>query len=132
MLTLHFVPHYKIESLSSDQRIKKLLKLAKQNKIVVLEGRLRKEEETELIKQTMEEINTKFKGIELAVIYPESESNSLVTRAKNEVINFLLGERQGMTIIGPATIVKKIKKDPDQITLLTKEKQKKKRKKRKK
>ncbi|MBS1267135.1 MAG: hypothetical protein MAG795_01107 [Candidatus Woesearchaeota archaeon] len=129
MLTLHFVPHYKIESLSSDQRIKKLLKLAKQNKIVVLEGRLRKEEETELIKQTMEEINTKFKGIELAVIYPESESNSLVTRAKNEVINFLLGERQGMTIIGPATIVKKIKKDPDQITLLTKEKQKKKRKK---
>ncbi len=125
MLTLHFVPHYEIESLDSKKRIKKLLRLAKQNKIVVLEGRLKKEEETELIKQTMEEINTKFKGIELAVIYPEVSSDNIVKRAKNEVINFLLKDRQGMTIIGPATIVKKIKKDPNKITLLTKEQRKK-------
>ena len=71
MLTLQFVPYASIESLSSLGRIKKLLKMAEKNKIVLLEGRLKKEEEAELIKTTMEEINEEFKGIELAVIYPE-------------------------------------------------------------
>ena len=33
----------------------------------------------------------------------------------------LLGDRQGLTVIGPATIVKEIKKDPNKIELLTKE-----------
>ena len=33
----------------------------------------------------------------------------------------LLGNRQGLTIIGPASIVKEIKQDPDKIQLLTKD-----------
>jgi hypothetical protein len=39
-----------------------------------------------------------------------------------------LGERQGLTIIGPASIVKEIKKDPNKIQLLTKPPAQKKRK----
>jgi hypothetical protein len=35
------------------------------------------------------------------------------------MLNLLLGNRQGMTIIGPATVVKEIKKDPNNIELLT-------------
>ena len=31
----------------------------------------------------------------------------------------LLGNRQGLTIIGPATIIKEIKKNPNKIELLT-------------
>ncbi len=57
MVTLQFVPYTEIESLSSVGRIRKLLNIAKQDKIVLLQGRLRKEEETELIKATMEEPN---------------------------------------------------------------------------
>jgi len=34
-------------------------------------------------------------------------------------INLLLGDRNGITIIGPASIVKEIKKDPNKIELLT-------------
>ncbi len=33
----------------------------------------------------------------------------------------VLGDRQGMTIIGPANVVKEIKQDPDKIQLFTKE-----------
>ena len=33
----------------------------------------------------------------------------------------MLGDRQGLTIIGPATIVSEIKKNPDKIELYTKE-----------
>jgi hypothetical protein len=61
MLTLQFVPYTEIEQLSSARRIQKLLNIVKQNKIVLLEGRLKKEEETDLIEITMEEIDDKFK-----------------------------------------------------------------------
>lgn len=118
-LTLQFVPYIEIESLSSLGRIRKLLNAVKENKIVLLEGRLRKEEETELIKTTMEEINSEFRGIELAVIYPESQNMAFFRKAKQHFINMLLGDRQGLTIVGPASVVKEIKKDPNKIQLFT-------------
>ena len=119
-LTLQFVPYSEIDQLSSLGRIKKLLALAKQHKIVLLEGRLKKEEEVELIKTTMESINREFKGIELAVIYPgENVTEDLFQKVKSNVISALLGNRAGITIIGPATVVRKIKQDPDKIQLFT-------------
>lgn len=121
MVTLHFVPYTEIESMSSIGRIRKLLNVAKQNKIVLLQGRLKQEEETELIKTTMEEINKEFRGIELAVINPSQASLAGFNKIKNDVISFILGDRQGLTIIGPANVVKAISKDPDKIELFTSE-----------
>ena len=118
-LTLQFIPYSEIEDLSSMGRIKKLLSIAKQNKIALLEGRLSKQEETELIKTTMEEINQKFSGIELHVIYPGKRKSDPIKKIKAGLANFLLGDRQGLTIIGPANIVKEIRKDPRKIELLT-------------
>ncbi|MBW3004380.1 DUF2073 domain-containing protein [Candidatus Woesearchaeota archaeon] len=129
MVTLQFMPYTEIASLSSVGRIRKLLNIAKQNKIVLLQGRLKKDEETELIKATMEEINREFKGIELAVINPKQEDTGGFEKIKSDFVEMLLGDRSGMTIIGPANVVKSIKKDPDKIELLTKESKKKKRKK---
>ena len=131
MLTLEFVPYYEIAGLSSLGRIKKLLKIAKENKIVLLEGRLKKEEETELIKTTMEEIDEGFKGIELAVIYPTKGQSNLLGTIRNGLVDVLAGNRLGLTIIGPASIVKAIKKDPTKIQLLTQDLKKQKAKKKK-
>ena len=128
MVTLSFMPYSEIEGLSSVGRIRKLLNVAKENKIVLLQGRLKKEEETELIKATMEEINKDFKGIELAVIDPNAGNVAGVKKVRNAVFGMLLGDRQGMTIIGPASVVKEIKKDPTKIELLTKETKKKRKK----
>lgn len=121
MVTLHFVPYTEIETLSSLGRIRKLLNIAKQNKIVLLQGRLKREEETELIKTTMEEINKEFRGIELAVINPSQASLEGFNKFKNNMISLFLGDRQGLTIIGPANVVKAISKDPDKIELYTSE-----------
>ena len=129
MLTLHFIPYSEIENLGPARRVKKILDIVKQDKIVLLEGRLKKEEETDLIEITMEEINDKFKGIELSVIDPEKKAGYFMGRIKKGIIDMLLGDRQGLTIIGPASIVKEIKKDPHKIELLTKESMKKKSKK---
>jgi hypothetical protein len=121
MVTIQFVPYTEIENLSGLGRIRKLLNIAKTNKIVLLQGRLRKEEETELIKTTMEEIDKKFKGIELAVINPSQTAKDDLQKFKYGFLNMFFGETQGLTIIGPSSIVKSIKKDPNKIELLTKE-----------
>ena len=121
MLTLQFVPYTEIEYLSSVGRIRKLLNITKENRIVLLQGRLRKDEETELIKATMEEIDKDFKGIELSVIYPDKKQGDLFKKVKRNFVNMLLGDRQGLTIIGPASVVREIKKDPDKIQLFTEE-----------
>ena len=69
----------------------------------------------------MEEIDKDFKGIELSVIYPDKKESDLFKKLKRNFINMLLGDRQGLTIIGPASVVKEIKKDPDKIQLFTEE-----------
>lgn len=126
MVTIQLLPYTEIEGLSAVGRIRKLLNIAKENKIVLLQGRLKKEEETELIKVTMEEINREFKGIELAVIHPSQSQLTGFQKFKNDLLSVVLGDRQGLTIIGPANVVKAIKKDPNKIELLTSERRRRK------
>ena len=126
MVTFHFVPYHEIDDLSSAKRVNKLLNLVKQDKIVLLEGRLKKEEEADLIEITMEEIGDKFKGIELAVIYPEKENMAALKRLKFDLARMLVGDRQGFTIVGPASIVKRVKQNPSSIELFTQERRRKK------
>ena len=128
MLTLQFIPYTEIENLNSEERIKKLLKVVKTDKIIVLEGRLKTDEETDLITKTMQSISDKFTGIELSVIYPEAKDMAFFKKVKHAFINMVLGDRRGMTIIGPANVVAEIKQDPDKIQLFTKEAEKSKKK----
>ena len=127
MLTLQFIPHHEIENLNSDARINKLLEIVKGNEIVLLEGRLDSEEETKLIQRTMEEISSVFKGVELCTIYPSKRRTKKLDVGnfiKNGLTKMLLGNKEGLTIIGPATIVKQIKRDPRKIQLLIKTRRK--------
>jgi hypothetical protein len=125
MLTIRFIPYYDIKHLSSSQRIRKILDIVKEEYIVLLEGKLKKEEETQLIKVTMEQISDQFKGIEIAQINPgDNETNDFFAKMREQFLNLMLGDRQGFTIIGPASIVKEIKQDPNKIELLTKDKKK--------
>ena len=125
-LTIQFVPYHEIESLGSARRVKKLIDIVKENKIVMLQGRLKNEEEADLIAISMEEIGSKFKGIELAVVNPESKDAHIFNKIKNNFFGMILGDRQGLTIIGPASVVKEIKKDPNKIELYTQESRKRK------
>ena len=124
MLTIQFIPYATIEGLSTDEKVKKIISMVKEEKIIVMEGRLGKKEEAELIKATMEQINEKFKGVEISVVYPEDNSTTLGQKLKTGLAGMLLGERQGLTVIGPASLVKEIKKDPNRIQLLMDERKK--------
>ena len=73
----------------------------------------------------MEVIDKKFKGIEICSVDYQPRNMLLVERVRKVLANLLLNRNSGMTIIGPATVVKEIKKDPNKIELFTLEKRRK-------
>jgi len=124
MLTLQYIPHHEFFGLDLDQKLKKVLKSVKEDKIILIDGKLDPSEESELIKKTMEQIDKKFKGIEIASINYDFSNVDLFEKFKKGLANILLSRRAGLTIVGPATIVKEIRKDPSKIELLTMDKKK--------
>ncbi len=118
--SIQFLPYSEIRELNSNERIKKILGIILGNNILILQGKLLPEEETRLIGDTMVMIGhlKNFKGIELAVISGD-EKRGFFKKIGKGIANVLLGGDLGaVTIIGPATIVKDIKKNPKKIELL--------------
>jgi len=119
-LTLQFMSYHEIAKLDSVDRIKKLLRIILDNRVVILQGRLRPEEETRLIEDTMIMIgNIKgFKGVELAVVSNSDENQSMFDKMKFGIARALAGQQDAITIIGPASIVKEMKKDPKKLEVM--------------
>jgi len=118
--SIRFMPYSEIKYLDSTQRIKKILDISFQNHILILQGRLKPEEETRLIEDTMAMIGhvKDFKGIELAIISSD-ERLGVIDKFKNKLVMRLSGGDLGaITIIGPASVVKEIKRDPKKIELM--------------
>lgn len=119
-LGLHLMPFSEISELGITERVKKILKLVLGNKVVILQGRLRPEEEIRLIEDTMAMVDhiRGFKGIELAVIEPDSKNTPFMFRLRRGIAKTLVGDSHAMTVIGPASVVKEIKKDPRKIEVV--------------
>ena len=117
--SIQFLPYSEIRNLSSSERIRKILNIVLGNNILMVQGRLKAEEETRLIEDTLAMIGhiKGFKGIELAVIAGDG-NNGFFGRFKQGIVRSLSGGDLGaITIIGPATIVKEIKRNPRKIEL---------------
>jgi hypothetical protein len=117
--SIQFLPYSEIRDLDSDGRIRKILGIVLGNNILFLQGKLKPEEETRLIGDTMAMIGhiKDFKGIELAVIAEGGEAG-FMEKFKQGIVNILgKGDLSAMTIIGPATIVKEIKRNPKKVEL---------------
>ena len=59
-----------------------------------------------------------FKGIELAVIEPDMGNESFFMKVKKGLAKTLVGYHNALTIVGPASIVKEIRKDPKKLEVL--------------
>ena len=92
------------------------------DRILLLQGRLKPEEEADLIEETMKKIgkSKKFKGIELAVFSPKSVNLPIMMLIRKKLADFLIGGQDNLTVIGPASIIREIKKDPTKMQLLLK------------
>jgi len=115
------MPYGEIRKMESAQRIKKILDIILSGKIVILQGKLEATEETGLIQATMALVGRikGFRGVEIAVINPETDQ-ALMDKIKMGIAKVLAGNRYALTIIGPASVVKEIKRDPKKIELLLK------------
>lgn len=118
-LTLSFVPYSDIAKMESNKRIQRLLDTVLSGKIVILQGKLESIEESGLIQATMALVGRVkgFKGVELAVINPAQDSG-VIDKVKLGIARALVGNRDALTIIGPASVVKEVRRDPRKIELL--------------
>ncbi|MBU1136222.1 MAG: DUF2073 domain-containing protein [Nanoarchaeota archaeon] len=119
-LTLSFVPYADISRLDSVGRIKKILDMVLRNQIVILQGRLDPTEEASLIQSTMALVGkiSDFKGVELAIIQQDEKRENIFDKVKLNIARALIGRRDALTVVGPASIVKEIKRDPSKIDLM--------------
>ena len=118
---IQFLPYAEIRNLDSTGRIRKILNIVLGNNILILQGKLKAEEEARLIGDTMAMIGhvKGFKGIELAVISGNGNNQGgFFSKMRQNLANSLAkGDLGAVTIIGPATIIKDIKKNPKKIEL---------------
>jgi len=110
-----------------DKRINFILNRVKNGSILVTDAVLHPQEEMDLIKETMRRVDDGFPGIEVCSLKRQTKglqhlSENLVDQ--KEKLQKLFGItpraslKTGITLIGPAKIIKKIKKNPDSFSVL--------------
>jgi hypothetical protein len=118
---IEFVPFERLMVMSPEQRVSLIVKHVKNNSIMITDGKLDVEEEAKLIETTMRQISKKFTGIEVASIETgDLRKNQPLNFMRDKISELISGKKRGITIVGPAKLVKKIKKKPDRISLLMK------------
>lgn len=105
-LEIEFLSSSVLKEKVGREKISFILHKIKEGKILILEEPLTVIEQSKLIEGTMSEVDDKFKGIEVATLGEENKSIASKIAA-------LLGIKKGITIIGPATIIKKMKKEKE-------------------
>ncbi len=133
MLTLQFIPAAEYDQLSQQTRIQRILDDVRQEKIVIIDRALTPQERIELIRLALEEYDLEGqRGIEIEVWDQQLGEKNLLRSLREKLAKLILPEiRIGFTIIGPATLIKEIKKDPEKVELITGSMQKKPRKRKK-
>jgi hypothetical protein len=121
-VSLQFIPYAEIAYLTSFQRVKKLIDTVSNDKILLIQGKLHPDEEADLIQEAMKKIrvSSKFKGIELATFTPRARHLGMFQNFREKLAVTFFGDRDVLTVIGPAAIVTEIKKDPTKLELFLK------------
>lgn len=104
-IKMDLISEDKIISMTSIEKLRFVLDGVKAGKIVILEGGLTSEEQMKLIELTMTEVNEDFPGIEMSG-YP-SKKGFLNLRRKTR-----------LTVVGPARVMRTIRKDKDLISAI--------------
>jgi hypothetical protein len=131
-LKLDFVSSASLSGKDPEKRIDFILNKVKDGTILVIDGVLKPEEEMNLIRETMRRVDDGFPGIEVCSLKrPSNFLNTLIDKFMDQKENLqrifgtLVGKesiatnlRTGITFIGPAKLIKKIKKNPDSFSVL--------------
>lgn len=108
-----------LSKLSSSEKLARILETVKKGEIVMIEGRLTSQEETDLISMALDSLSGRFSGVEIAFL-DSKKSKNFVDKIKDNIIKLMIGNRVGVTVVGPSKIVKQIKMDPNKLEILLK------------
>lgn len=107
--SIHLISAEKMESMTTQERIRFILDEVHAGKVLILERGLTPEEEAKLIEQTMREVDQEdFIGIELQS-YGMDHGKNVLQRV------VMGGPRPRMAVIGPASLLKLVSKDNEEI-----------------
>lgn len=121
-ITLDFLTHESMKDLTMSQRVTKIISRIKDNKIIVIDSHLSPQDEALLIQKTMEKVTKRFPGIEISSLSAKKlDKNARVVDKVRDLLNkLIIGKERGITVIGPAKIIKEVKRSSDQISLFMK------------
>ncbi len=114
-IQIEFVSSDSLAGKSSNEKIKFILGIVKQDKILVLEEPLTPGEEKQLISSTMASVSKNFPGIEVCSLGDAHDANA--QNLKTKLIKWLGGKTSGLTVVGPSNLVKQVKRDPGKLRL---------------
>jgi hypothetical protein len=131
-LKFDFVSSTVLEEKPKSKRISFILNKVKDGTILVTDGVMKPDEEMELIKETMRRVDDGFPGIEVASLKKQTKGmQSVLEKFSDQKEKFQsmiaglagtthekTGLRTGLTFIGPARHIKKIKKNPNSFSIL--------------
>ena len=108
-LKMDFLSSTMLNSRTSMEKISMIVDRVKNGDLVVIEGGLTPEEEAELIETTMREIDVEnFMGIDIYTL--EKDKKSFFGLSKSKIV--------GITIIGPANVMKAVKKKSNFLSMV--------------
>jgi len=113
MLKIKFIPYEKIKG---NHKVV-LDELKDDEMIIVIDAKLSPSEEAELIQETMQVINERFTGIELGSIDFAHVDLKGRGKLRAALVEKLSGKKRGLTIIGPANLVRRIENRPEELML---------------
>jgi hypothetical protein len=118
-VTIEFLSKKKLQDKTFDEKVDSIIEKVRDNAVLVLEEGWSHEEERQLIETAMEEIDEDFPGIEFLGL---TDRNSKIHRAKQMFYEKVLDEkyRKGITIVGNARVMEKVKKERDAVSFLAK------------
>jgi hypothetical protein len=110
MLRMKFVPYEKLKGNHAG-----VLRELKEGMIIVVDAKLSPREEAELIQETMRTISESFAGIELGSIdFAHIDLNGK-GKLRTLLSEKITGKKRGLTLIGPANLVRRIEKKPEEL-----------------
>lgn len=113
MIKIRYLSISRLSALNIQSKVDLILEYIKNKDVLIIDGRLKSREEAELIRRTMKDLGEEFEifhGIEMASLY----DNNI---RKKTFFNIFKKESNGITIIGPASIIEEMKHNPDHVEL---------------
>ncbi len=113
-LKIVFLPIDQVADKEDVKIFRKIIDEVQRGNIVLIEKKVSPLFEGQLIKETMKNISDTFEGIEFVRLDLNEKNKGTFEFIKAMLSKLLVGER-ALTLIGPSSVIKNIKRDPNAI-----------------